>query len=169
MLTAAALGVDACPAKISRPFVFRKYLDFGAINAMRDLHAQIRREVARKDKVDHVKLGPRRHSRNRVHRPGLPANPRRPRPGTADPTDLSVLKLLAERKLIPPRPRASCAKPMFSCVVSNTACNTLKTSRPTCCRRDDDARASPPAAWTLPTGRPCCRPRRTSRKGQPSF
>lgn len=43
---------------ISRPFVFRKYLDFGAINAMRDLHAQIRREVVRKDMADHVKLGP---------------------------------------------------------------------------------------------------------------
>lgn len=48
----AALG------KVSRPFIFRKYLDFGAINAMRDLHAQIRREVARKDMADHVKLGP---------------------------------------------------------------------------------------------------------------
>jgi len=42
----------------ARPFVFRKYLDFGAINAMRDLHAQIRREVARKDMADHIKLGP---------------------------------------------------------------------------------------------------------------
>ncbi len=48
----AALG------KMSRPFVFRKYLDFGAINAMRDLHAQIRREVARKDMAEHIKLGP---------------------------------------------------------------------------------------------------------------
>jgi glutamate-ammonia-ligase adenylyltransferase len=44
--------------KIARPFVFRKYLDFGAINAMRDLHAQIRREVARKDRAEHIKLGP---------------------------------------------------------------------------------------------------------------
>ncbi|MBI2306676.1 MAG: bifunctional [glutamate--ammonia ligase]-adenylyl-L-tyrosine phosphorylase/[glutamate--ammonia-ligase] adenylyltransferase [Rhodocyclales bacterium] len=44
--------------KVARPFVFRKYLDFGAINAMRDLHAQIRREVARKDMADHIKLGP---------------------------------------------------------------------------------------------------------------
>lgn len=43
---------------IARPFVFRKYLDFGAINAMRALHAQIRREVARKDMADHIKLGP---------------------------------------------------------------------------------------------------------------
>ncbi|TCJ13618.1 bifunctional [glutamate--ammonia ligase]-adenylyl-L-tyrosine phosphorylase/[glutamate--ammonia-ligase] adenylyltransferase [Parasulfuritortus cantonensis] len=43
---------------LRRPFVFRKYLDFGAFAAMRDLHAQIRREVARKDKTDNVKLGP---------------------------------------------------------------------------------------------------------------
>jgi [glutamine synthetase] adenylyltransferase / [glutamine synthetase]-adenylyl-L-tyrosine phosphorylase len=43
---------------IARPFIFRKYLDFGAINAMRELHAQIRREVARKDMADNVKLGP---------------------------------------------------------------------------------------------------------------
>ena len=48
---------DALQAQ-ARPFVFRKYLDFGAINAMRDLHAQIRREVARKEMADHIKLGP---------------------------------------------------------------------------------------------------------------
>ncbi len=43
---------------VRRPFVFRKYLDFGAVNAMRDLHAQIRQEVAKKDMLDNVKLGP---------------------------------------------------------------------------------------------------------------
>lgn len=43
---------------VGRPFVFRKYLDFGAINAMRDLHAQIRREVARRDRAGDIKLGP---------------------------------------------------------------------------------------------------------------
>lgn len=42
----------------ARPFVFRKYLDFGAINAMRSLHAQIRQEVTRKDRSEHIKLGP---------------------------------------------------------------------------------------------------------------
>ena len=87
--------------KIARPFVFRKYLDFGAINAMRDLHAQIRREVARKDMADHVKLGPGgireiefiaqvfqliRGGRD----PGLQIRP-----------TLSVLKQLVERRLIP--------------------------------------------------------------------
>ena len=44
--------------KVRHPFVFRKYFDFGAINAMRELHAQIRREVAKKDMADNVKLGP---------------------------------------------------------------------------------------------------------------
>jgi glutamate-ammonia-ligase adenylyltransferase len=43
---------------IRRPFVFRKYLDFGTINALRELHVQIRREVAKKDMANHIKLGP---------------------------------------------------------------------------------------------------------------
>ncbi len=44
--------------KLRKPFVFRKYLDFGAFAAMRELHVQIRREVQRKDKLDNIKLGP---------------------------------------------------------------------------------------------------------------
>jgi glutamate-ammonia-ligase adenylyltransferase len=44
--------------QLVRPFVFRKYLDYGAFAAMRDLHAQIREEVARRELAAHVKLGP---------------------------------------------------------------------------------------------------------------
>src|SRR5512143_1047987 len=44
--------------EIVRPFVFRKYLDFGAFAAIRDLHVQIRREVARREMAHNVKLGP---------------------------------------------------------------------------------------------------------------
>ena len=44
--------------RIVRPFVFRKYLDFGAFAAIRDLHVQIRREVARREMAHNVKLGP---------------------------------------------------------------------------------------------------------------
>ncbi|PKO88951.1 MAG: bifunctional [glutamate--ammonia ligase]-adenylyl-L-tyrosine phosphorylase/[glutamate--ammonia-ligase] adenylyltransferase [Betaproteobacteria bacterium HGW-Betaproteobacteria-10] len=87
--------------RVSRPFVFRKYLDFGAINAMRDLHAQIRREVARKDMVDHVKLGP-----GGIREIEFLAQVFQLIRGGRDPAlqirpTLSVLKLLAERKLIP--------------------------------------------------------------------
>jgi glutamate-ammonia-ligase adenylyltransferase len=45
-------------ATMLRPFVFRKYLDFGAFASMRELHGQIRREVARRDMSDNIKLGP---------------------------------------------------------------------------------------------------------------
>lgn len=45
-------------SKLAQPFVFRKYLDFGAIDSMRKLHAQIRQEVQRRDRLNNVKLGP---------------------------------------------------------------------------------------------------------------
>lgn len=45
-------------AELVRPFVYRKYLDYNAYGAMRELHAQIRREVARRDMSDNIKLGP---------------------------------------------------------------------------------------------------------------
>ncbi|CAG0958570.1 Bifunctional glutamine synthetase adenylyltransferase/adenylyl-removing enzyme [Methylophilaceae bacterium] len=40
-----------------RPFVFRKYLDFGAFASMRDLKIQIQRDVNRRDMHDNIKLG----------------------------------------------------------------------------------------------------------------
>lgn len=43
---------------VVRPFVFRKYLDFGAINALRSLHGQIRSQVARREMAMNIKLGP---------------------------------------------------------------------------------------------------------------
>ncbi len=43
---------------IVRPFVFRKYLDYGTLAAMRRLHAEVRRDVERRDLAEHVKLGP---------------------------------------------------------------------------------------------------------------
>lgn len=48
--------------KIVRPFVYRRYLDFSAIEAMRNMHAQIRAEVKRQEarhpgRTNNVKLG----------------------------------------------------------------------------------------------------------------
>ncbi len=51
--------------EIVRPFIFRKYLDFGAIAALRELHKLIRAEASRRsvghsgraDRADDVKLG----------------------------------------------------------------------------------------------------------------
>ncbi len=41
-----------------RPFVFRRYLDYNAIDGLREMKALIDLEVARKDLEDHLKLGP---------------------------------------------------------------------------------------------------------------
>ncbi|WP_374681365.1 bifunctional [glutamate--ammonia ligase]-adenylyl-L-tyrosine phosphorylase/[glutamate--ammonia-ligase] adenylyltransferase [Accumulibacter sp.] len=86
---------------ICRPFVFRKYLDFGAINAMRDLHAQIRREVARKEMAEHIKLGP-----GGIREIEFIAQVFQLIRGGRDPVlqtkpTLEVLALLAERRLLP--------------------------------------------------------------------
>jgi len=45
-------------SNLTQPFIFRKYLDFGAFESMRNLHAQIRKEVQRRDRLNNVKLGP---------------------------------------------------------------------------------------------------------------
>lgn len=60
-LTGRQADIDALEA-IVRPFVYRRYLDFGSIDAMRSMHAQIRAEVTRQetrhpDRSNNVKLG----------------------------------------------------------------------------------------------------------------
>ncbi len=44
-------------ADLLRPFVFRKYLDYGAFASMRDLKVQIQRDVNKRDMHDNIKLG----------------------------------------------------------------------------------------------------------------
>ncbi|MFH0934883.1 MAG: bifunctional [glutamate--ammonia ligase]-adenylyl-L-tyrosine phosphorylase/[glutamate--ammonia-ligase] adenylyltransferase, partial [Pseudomonadota bacterium] len=87
--------------KLAQPFVFRKYLDFGAFESMRKLHAQIRAEVARRERHNNVKLGP-----GGIREIEFMAQVFQLIRGGRDsalqirPT-LSVLKLLVDRKLIP--------------------------------------------------------------------
>ncbi|HYJ18657.1 MAG TPA: bifunctional [glutamate--ammonia ligase]-adenylyl-L-tyrosine phosphorylase/[glutamate--ammonia-ligase] adenylyltransferase [Burkholderiales bacterium] len=41
-----------------RPFVYRRHLDFSALESLRGLHAQIRQEVQRREIAGNIKLGP---------------------------------------------------------------------------------------------------------------
>ncbi|HKQ24589.1 MAG TPA: bifunctional [glutamate--ammonia ligase]-adenylyl-L-tyrosine phosphorylase/[glutamate--ammonia-ligase] adenylyltransferase [Burkholderiales bacterium] len=43
---------------IVAPFVYRRHLDFSALASLRDLHAQIRQEVQRREIADNIKIGP---------------------------------------------------------------------------------------------------------------
>ncbi|NOR20105.1 MAG: bifunctional [glutamate--ammonia ligase]-adenylyl-L-tyrosine phosphorylase/[glutamate--ammonia-ligase] adenylyltransferase [Xanthomonadales bacterium] len=43
---------------ILKPFVYRRYIDFGAIEALRDMHANVREDARRTDRLDDIKRGP---------------------------------------------------------------------------------------------------------------
>ena len=87
--------------KIVRPFVFRKYLDYATLGAMRELHAEVRREVARRELAEHVKLGPGGIREIEFVAQALQlARAGRDPALTARPT-LKVLSLLGERSLLP--------------------------------------------------------------------
>ena len=56
----AIVGIDAYAAaygEFVRPFVYRRYLDFGVIESLRDMKALIAREVSRRELDQHLKLG----------------------------------------------------------------------------------------------------------------
>ena len=44
--------------EVVRPFVYRRYLDFGVYESLREMKAMIAREVARRELQDNIKLGP---------------------------------------------------------------------------------------------------------------
>ncbi len=44
--------------EVLKPFVYRRYLDYGVFDALRQMKALISKEVARRDMADNVKLGP---------------------------------------------------------------------------------------------------------------
>ncbi|HJO35231.1 MAG TPA: bifunctional [glutamate--ammonia ligase]-adenylyl-L-tyrosine phosphorylase/[glutamate--ammonia-ligase] adenylyltransferase [Gammaproteobacteria bacterium] len=56
-LTGAPAAREALQ-EILRPFVYRRYLDYGAIEALRGIKQLIEQEVARAERQDDIKLGP---------------------------------------------------------------------------------------------------------------
>src|SRR5712691_1850248 len=88
-------------AAIVRPFVYRKYLDYGALAAMRELHAQIRGEVARRELSDQIKLGPGGIREIEFSRQALQLLRGRPDPHLQLRPTLELLALLAQKNLLP--------------------------------------------------------------------
>src|SRR5438874_245831 len=88
-------------AALVRPFVFRKYLDYATLDAMRALHAEVRRDVERRELAQHVKLGP-----GGIREIEFVAQALQLARGGRDPAltvrpTLTVLELLAQRNLLP--------------------------------------------------------------------
>jgi len=93
-------GAHATLQPIVRPFVFRKYLDYASLGAMRRLHAEVRREVARRELADHIKLGPGGIREIEFIVQGLQLIRGGRDPALAVRPTLTVLARLAERNLI---------------------------------------------------------------------
>ncbi|HVB49771.1 MAG TPA: bifunctional [glutamate--ammonia ligase]-adenylyl-L-tyrosine phosphorylase/[glutamate--ammonia-ligase] adenylyltransferase, partial [Burkholderiales bacterium] len=108
----ALTGEDAqreALAAIVRPFVYRKYLDYPTLSAMRRLHTEVRREVARRELAEHVKLGP-----GGIREIEFVAQALQLVRGGRDPAlrarpTLEVLARLAERRLLPEQAAAELA------------------------------------------------------------
>ncbi len=88
-------------AAIVRPFVYRKYLDFATLAAMRGLHAEVRREVARRELAGHVKLGPGGIREIEFVTQALQLVRGGREPSLAVRPTLQALARLAERRLLP--------------------------------------------------------------------
>ncbi len=41
-----------------RPFIYRRYIDFGSVEALQEMHANVREDAKRKDRMDDIKRGP---------------------------------------------------------------------------------------------------------------
>jgi len=50
--------VDDLHRNLVRPFVYRRYIDYGVFESLREMHAMIAAEVLRRELQDNVKLGP---------------------------------------------------------------------------------------------------------------
>jgi [glutamine synthetase] adenylyltransferase / [glutamine synthetase]-adenylyl-L-tyrosine phosphorylase len=94
-------GLERELGAIVRPFVFRKYLDYATLGAMRRLHAEVRREVERRELAGNVKLGPGGIREIEFVAQALQlVRGGRDVELTAKPT-LQVLSLLAQKNLLP--------------------------------------------------------------------
>jgi glutamate-ammonia-ligase adenylyltransferase len=85
-----------------RPFVYRRYLDYGVFESLREMKALIEREVQRRELADHIKLGPGgiREIEFIVQALQLTRGGRDRRLQT--PSLLAALARLAETRLLPP-------------------------------------------------------------------
>jgi glutamate-ammonia-ligase adenylyltransferase len=41
-----------------RPFIYRRYIDFGSVDALQEMHANVHEDARRKDRMDDIKRGP---------------------------------------------------------------------------------------------------------------
>jgi hypothetical protein len=121
--------------RLLQPFVYRRYVDFSAIESLRSMKQLIVAEVRRRGLQGQRQARQRRHSRSRVHRPVLPADPRRPRPAAAASRAAAGARLSARSSAAC---RRRCVRPgqrlLLPARYGTRACRPGKIARPRSCR-----------------------------------
>ena len=118
-----------------RPFVYRRYLDYGALDGLREMKAAIAAEVARKELADDIKRGPGgiREIEFLVQALQLIRGGREPAL-----RERRLLPALAGARRMPASRRRTPASrsptPIASCAGSRTACRCCAMRRRTRCR-----------------------------------
>ena len=85
-----------------RPFVYRRYLDYGVFESLRDMKAMIEREVERRDMGGNIKLGPGGIREIEFLAQSLQLIRGGREPWLRTPSLLKVLPLLDRSRLLPP-------------------------------------------------------------------
>ena len=139
---------------VLRPFVYRRYLDFGVFESLRSMKDMIAREVERRELQQNVKLGPGgiREIEFIVQAFQLLRGGSTPRLQTR--SLLDALPLLAgPEAAAAPRPSPNCSRRIGSCVASRTGCRNGTTSRHTSCPSTSTRARGSRWRWECRTGR----------------
>jgi glutamate-ammonia-ligase adenylyltransferase len=113
-------------------------------------------EVAKKDKADNVKLGPGGIREDRIHRPGVPADTRRARPGASDQADAGkVLRLLADNGIAGRRRCAELSAAYEFLRRVEHRLQYLDDAQTHMLPTGGDDRSRSRAPWAMPTSRAC--------------
>ncbi|MCK7473184.1 MAG: hypothetical protein MZV49_06025 [Rhodopseudomonas palustris] len=138
-----------------RPFVYRRYLDFSVFESLREMKDLIAREVERRELQRQRQARSRRHPRDRVHRAGVPADPRRRQAARCRRAACSRrCRCWPARSCCPAtRGRRTRRRRTDSCGASRTACRSATTSRRTTCRRTSRRAHGSRSRWVRRTGR----------------
>ena len=154
------------------PFVWRRSLDFGVIDDIRQISARIRDHFAQGAPARpglRPQARPRRHPRGRVLRPDPADDPRRPRSVGARAGDARCARSAGRRRAARPGDaRRAWPTPTGCCGRSSTACRWSRTRRPTCSRADPEALDDVARLHGLEDGRRAARPAAAARRARRS-
>ncbi len=153
----ARRAIRAIYADAVRPFVYRRYLDYGVFESLREMKTLIEREVERRELADHVKLGPGGIREIEFIVQAFQLIRGGPSRKLQTPSLLAALPLLDGDKLLPPQVVADLAAAYRYLRRLENRLQMLADAQVHQLPKDDVARARIALAMGARTGRHCLR------------